>query len=170
MKAANAQEKSQVDIWQYVFGFTPMAVVKCAVELQIADVLESHGRAMSLLDLSSAIACSPSALHRIMRYLIHRGFFKLQESTNQYSQTPLSRLLLKYEANNIVALVLLESSPVMLAPWYRLSSRVSRRRSVGLHGGSRQGCVGISVTKSLPQQTHQRRYGVPRWPGCERDR
>ncbi|KAG6401441.1 hypothetical protein SASPL_138298 [Salvia splendens] len=125
VKSMKEAEKAQVDIWQYVFGFTPMAVVKCAIELQIADVLESHGGAMSPLDLSSAVACSPSALHRIMRYLIHRGFFKLQDSTNQYAHTPLSRLLLKNEANSIASFVLLESSPVMLAPWHKLSSRAS---------------------------------------------
>ncbi|KAG6411157.1 hypothetical protein SASPL_129232 [Salvia splendens] len=56
------EEKAKVEIWQYVFGFTPMAVVKCAIELEIADAVESHGGAMSLPDLASAVACSPSAL------------------------------------------------------------------------------------------------------------
>lgn len=62
------EAKAEVDIWEYVFGFTPMAVVKCAVDLGIADVVESHGGAMSLIDLSSALACSPSPLNRVMRY------------------------------------------------------------------------------------------------------
>lgn len=124
------EEQAKVDIWEYVFGFTPMAVVKCAIELQIADVLESHGGAASLADLSSAVGYSPSALRRIMRYLIHRGFFKQEGSTPSsisYAQTPLSRLLLRNGGDNLsmAAFILMESSPVMLAPWHRLSSQAS---------------------------------------------
>ncbi|XP_057805913.1 acetylserotonin O-methyltransferase-like [Salvia miltiorrhiza] len=131
MKEANAREKAEVDIWQYVFGFTPMAVVKCAIELRIADALEAHGGAMSLPDLASAVACSAPALRRIMRYLIHRGFFELRAATGQYAQTPLSRLLLRGDDearlnnNSLASFVLMESSPVMLAPWHALSSRAS---------------------------------------------
>ncbi|KAG6437693.1 hypothetical protein SASPL_102618 [Salvia splendens] len=77
------EEKAEVEIWQYVFGFTPMAVVKCAIKLEIADAVESHGGAMSLPDLASAVGS-------IMRYLTHRGFFELNESTNQCSNTPSS--------------------------------------------------------------------------------
>ncbi|KAK4477256.1 hypothetical protein RD792_016470 [Penstemon davidsonii] len=120
------ETQANVDIWKYVFGFTPMAIVKCAIELQIADVIESHGGAMTLTDLSTALDCSQSSLHRIMRYLTHRGFFKQiptsQDSSSfHYIQTPLSRLLIQNEANSMAAFVLLESSPVMLAPWQRLS-------------------------------------------------
>ncbi|KAL8540048.1 hypothetical protein ACS0TY_001587 [Phlomoides rotata] len=123
-KEVDEEAKAEVEIWNYVFGFTPMAVVKCAIELQIADVIESHGGTMSLTDLSSALACSASALSHIMRYLIHRGFFKLQNQA--YNQTPLSRLLMKDNVNSMsmAAFLALESSPVMLAPWHRLTSRL----------------------------------------------
>ncbi|KAK3001801.1 hypothetical protein RJ639_022016 [Escallonia herrerae] len=87
------EEEAQVDIWKYVFGFTEMAEVKCAIELGIAE----------------------------------RGIFK-EKSTGQdvsgYAQTPLSRLLMKHGLNSMAAFVLFESSPVMLAPWHRLSARV----------------------------------------------
>ncbi|KAI3447909.1 hypothetical protein Pfo_004574 [Paulownia fortunei] len=127
IREVDEEAQAQLDIWEYVFAFTPMAVVKCAIELQIADVLESHGGAMTHPELSAALGCSPSVLHRIMRYLMHRGIFKQtltgQESSICYIQTPLSRLLMKNGGNSMAALVLLESSPVMLAPWHRLSSR-----------------------------------------------
>ncbi|KAI3447910.1 hypothetical protein Pfo_004575 [Paulownia fortunei] len=125
IKEVEEEAQAQLDIWEYVFGFTPMAVVKCAIELQIPDVLESHGGAMTHPELSAALGCSPSVLHRIMRYLMHRGFFKQtltgQESSICYIHTSLSRLLLKNGGNSMTALILLESSPVMLAPWHRLS-------------------------------------------------
>nr|QWK65127.1 flavonoid O-methyltransferase 4 [Scutellaria baicalensis] len=126
IKEVDEEAKAEFEIWDIVFAFTPMAVVKCAIELGIADVLESHGGAMSLPELSSALNCSSSLLHRIMRYLIHRGFFKRnQEPPFSYVQTPLSRLLMKNEGSgSMAALVMLESSPVMLAPWHRLTSRL----------------------------------------------
>ncbi|KAK4424023.1 Acetylserotonin O-methyltransferase [Sesamum alatum] len=126
-KEADEEALAQLDMWKYALGFTPTALVKCAIELQIADVLESHGGAMTLSQLSAALGCSSSTLHRIMRYLMHRGFFKQvasggQESSICYVQTPLSRLLIKNGGNSMAALLLLESSHAMLAPWHRLSA------------------------------------------------
>ncbi|CAI9786426.1 unnamed protein product [Fraxinus pennsylvanica] len=104
-----------------------MAVVKCAIELGIADVLESHGgRPMTLTEMSCALSCSPSILYRIMRFLIHRKIFKevsVGQESSGYVQSTLSRLLMKYGDSSMAAFVLLESSPVMLAPWHNLGER-----------------------------------------------
>lgn len=119
--------QAQVDIWKYVFGFTEMAVVKCAIDLGIPDALENKEGPTTLADLSSTLGCSPSALYRIMRFLMHRGIFKGKttvEGHKGYVQTPLSRLLMRTGKNSMADFVLLESSPVMLAPWLSLSSRV----------------------------------------------
>ncbi|KAL2474923.1 O-methyltransferase family protein [Abeliophyllum distichum] len=128
MEVSKMEEgQAQIDIWNYVFGFTSMAVVKCAVDLGIPDVLENP---MTLSELSSALGCSPSALYRIMRFLIHRGIFKKMtiDRTDQlesifYARMPLSRLLVRNGANSMTDILLLESSLVMLAPWHRLSAR-----------------------------------------------
>ncbi|KAL3514958.1 hypothetical protein ACH5RR_021860 [Cinchona calisaya] len=105
-----------------------MAVVKCAIELGIADVLESHQAAMTLDELSSALGCSPYSLFRIMRFLINRRIFKQvggsDINTIAYAQTPLSRLLTRNGEKSMAALVLLESTPVMLSPWHGLRERV----------------------------------------------
>lgn len=119
----NEESQAQMDIWRYVFGFTEMAVVKCAIELGIADVMESLEGPVTLDDLSSSLGCSPSALYRIMRFLTNRGIFK-QVATASYAQTPLSRLLMRNGEKSMAALVLLESSPVMLEPWHGLRARV----------------------------------------------
>ncbi|GFZ00477.1 O-methyltransferase family protein [Actinidia rufa] len=122
------ETQAQVDIWKYVFGFVDMAVVKCAIELGIAEVVESHEGPVTISELSSALGCSQSSLYRIMRFLVHRKFFKEDHNTNQgsigYVQTPMSRLLLRTGEKSMAAFVLLESSPVMLAPWHGLSARV----------------------------------------------
>ncbi|KAL1557997.1 acetylserotonin O-methyltransferase-like [Salvia divinorum] len=119
---ASITADAKLEMWSYALGFTPTAVVKCAIDLQIADVIESHGGSMTLADLSAALDCSPPILRRIMRYLVHRRFFA--HAASSYSQTPLSRLLMRgAAADSMAALVLLESTPTMLAPWQRLSLR-----------------------------------------------
>ncbi|XP_062081572.1 acetylserotonin O-methyltransferase-like [Humulus lupulus] len=124
------EKRARVDIYKYIFGFVEMAVVKCAIELGIADTIESHGHPMSLSELSSALGCAPHTLHRIMRFLVNRLIFK--EVRNNvvelegclYSQTALSRLLVKSGDRSMASFVLLESSNPMLAPWHCLSARV----------------------------------------------
>ncbi|XP_073120197.1 flavonoid 4'-O-methyltransferase 3-like [Henckelia pumila] len=133
-KKSQANEKKEeeraalLEIWKYAFAFQPLAVLKCAIELQISETVERHGGSIALPDLSTALRCSPSALHRIMRYLIHHGFFQQtptiphQESSLCYTQTPLSRLLSK---DGMAPFILLQSSPAELVSWHGLSRRVS---------------------------------------------
>ncbi|GMJ06937.1 N-acetylserotonin O-methyltransferase [Hibiscus trionum] len=121
------EARADVDIWNYVFGHSKMAVVKCAIELGVADVIENHGSPMPLSKLAAALGCEQSRLHRIMRFLVHFHVFK-QELIGQHSMgfslTPLSRRLLKHGEKTMAPLILLETSPIMLGPWYSLSARV----------------------------------------------
>ncbi|KAJ6985839.1 hypothetical protein NC653_023694 [Populus alba x Populus x berolinensis] len=71
-----------VDIWKYVLGFAGIAVVKCAIELGIAEAIENHEGPMALSELSSTLGCVPFSLDRIMRFLVHHHFFK-EEPTIQ---------------------------------------------------------------------------------------
>lgn len=119
-KEEDEDEQARVQIWKYIFGFVEMATLKCAIELKIADAIESHTTPITLPQLSSLLNCSPSLLHRILRFLVHRGIFREEttpENLTGYSQTPLSRLL-----TSMAPFLLLESSPVMLAPWQKLSA------------------------------------------------
>lgn len=121
------EAEAQVDIWKYVYGYVDTAVVKCAIELGIPDALETRDGPTTLSDLSSALGCSPSALHRIMRFLVHRKIFK--EGPTGYLQTPLSRLLMKKGEKSLANFLLCTNDPVMLAPWHSLSSRVLANES-----------------------------------------
>ncbi|KAF3434781.1 hypothetical protein FNV43_RR21867 [Rhamnella rubrinervis] len=120
-------EQAKQDVWKYIFGFVEIAVVKCAIELKIADTIESHGKPMTLSELSSTLGCSLSHLHRIMRFLVHRRIFKEINTPHDaltYSQTPLSHLLMTSGRHSMAALHLLLNSPPMLATWHSLSSRI----------------------------------------------
>ncbi|XP_058787169.1 acetylserotonin O-methyltransferase-like [Vicia villosa] len=122
------EAEAQVEIWKYIFGFVELSVVKCAIQLGIAEAIENHKKPMSLLELSSSLKCDPSYLNRIMRFLVHRKIFKTISTNHDnypsYVQTPLSRRLIRNGEHSMTALLLLESSPVMVAPWLSLSDRV----------------------------------------------
>ncbi|KDP27138.1 hypothetical protein JCGZ_20950 [Jatropha curcas] len=118
-----AAVQTEIEMWKYVFGFSNIAVVKCAFELGIANAIENHQGPITLTDLS--VGCNPSSLYRIMRFLVHHNIFKEQltaDGTKGYIQTPLSRRLLGPGEKNMAALFLLENNPVMLASWNFLSS------------------------------------------------
>lgn len=137
------EERAKVDIWKYIFGFVEMAVVKCAIELGLADIIENHGRPMTLLELSSALgsSCVPQTLHRVMRFLASRGIFKeiitttgdgdgdgdVQSTAICYAQTPLSLRLMTTGEKSMAAFILMEISQPMLAPWHGLSARVMEK-------------------------------------------
>ncbi|KAJ9550386.1 hypothetical protein OSB04_014431 [Centaurea solstitialis] len=121
------EETAQEEIWKYIFGFTPTAVVKCAIELGIPDILENHETPMTLAELTSKLGCNESSLYRIMRFLIHYKIFQekpISETSVGYTLTPLSRLLTRRGENSMADMVLLQSSPFMLAPWHKLSAWV----------------------------------------------
>ncbi|CAI0468955.1 unnamed protein product [Linum tenue] len=123
-----------VEIWSYVFGFTKMAVVKCAIELGIAEAIEDHtgDSPLSLGQLSSVLGCDQRSLSRIMRFLTHHRIFEEKLADNGtmvgYVQTPLSRRLIRRRegdrSNSMADLLLMEGSRVMLESWLFLSSRV----------------------------------------------
>lgn len=121
------EEEAQVAIWKYALGFVEVGVVKCAIELGIADVIESHGSPMTLSELSSTLGCDSCLLIRTMRFLTHRNIFKCLPSSHghtSYAQTPLSRCLMRNGKHSMAARILLETSPESLAHWHRLSARV----------------------------------------------
>ncbi|XVF45593.1 hypothetical protein PTKIN_Ptkin02bG0218600 [Pterospermum kingtungense] len=127
VRGVEEDARAEVDIWNYVFGYVNVAVVKCAIELGIADAIENHGSPMTLSELTAVLRCEPSRLYRIMRFLVHYQIFK-QEPISQdsigFSPTPLSRRMTKHGEKSMAAFILLESSPAMLAPWHGLSARV----------------------------------------------
>ncbi|KAJ4965332.1 hypothetical protein NE237_017181 [Protea cynaroides] len=125
MTGITKEEDAEADeeIWRYIFGFVETGVVRCAIELGIADALEANeGQPMTLSQLSATINCPPSPLYRIMRFLVHRRVFK--EETTGYALTPISRRFITRGERSMAALLLLESSPVILAPWQALAACV----------------------------------------------
>ncbi|KAK6794832.1 hypothetical protein RDI58_008285 [Solanum bulbocastanum] len=98
--------------------------LKCAIQLGIPDIIHSHGRAMTLADLVNALSINKSKGHdcvyRLMRILIHAGFFI--EEGEGYLLTPNSRLLLKNEPLSLVPLIVQsELDPISMELFHYLS-------------------------------------------------
>ncbi|KAG8372808.1 hypothetical protein BUALT_Bualt12G0105500 [Buddleja alternifolia] len=92
----DAEAQARADVWEYAFGFLKTIVVKCAVQLEIPDLLEKRGTEdpISLPELSSLLGCPADPLHRIMRFLAFHGIFKSSSSSSvYYAPTELSRHL-----------------------------------------------------------------------------
>ncbi|KAJ6878196.1 hypothetical protein NC651_030822 [Populus alba x Populus x berolinensis] len=76
---AEALFKSDFELLQLSLAFVDTMALKCAVELKLADIINSHGRPISLSQIASGCINSPSTdisyLARIMRYLVRKDIF-----------------------------------------------------------------------------------------------
>ncbi|CAL1392490.1 unnamed protein product [Linum trigynum] len=112
-------------IWEHTSGYISTMAVKCAVELEIPDLVHRYGaRPITLLELASSLAIPPAKapfLSRLMRALVHLGYF-LEDDQGRYSLAPLSRFLLKDNPLSARSALLLGSDPVMMDPWRQMST------------------------------------------------
>ncbi|CAI0397847.1 unnamed protein product [Linum tenue] len=100
--------EAQARAWNYSFNYIVSMALKCAVELGVPDaVSKSPEQPISLTNLATALPLHPSkndALRRLMRPLVHAGFFTLQsegegegegEEEDHYSLTTAGKLYLR---------------------------------------------------------------------------
>ncbi|XP_022152414.1 probable O-methyltransferase 3 [Momordica charantia] len=122
--------EAQVHIWNHAFKYINSMSLKCVVELGIPDILHTHGQPMSLSDLVEALHIQPSkaqCLGRLMRLLVHSGFFARTHSENdeqetKYAVTPSSRLLLRHnDTLETLPFLFLILHHAMMASWETMS-------------------------------------------------
>ncbi|XVF57285.1 hypothetical protein PTKIN_Ptkin06aG0192800 [Pterospermum kingtungense] len=115
--------QAQAHVWNHTFRFISSMFLKCAVQLGIPDIIHKHGQPMTVSELALAIPIHPTkvnCLHRLMRILVHYGFFvehKTGQSTdneNGYVLTPASRLLLKDDPLSTRPLLLGFLDPILM--------------------------------------------------------
>ncbi|XP_006346269.1 trans-resveratrol di-O-methyltransferase-like [Solanum tuberosum] len=119
---------AQAHIWNHIFNYINSMSLKCAIQLEIPDIIHSHGRPMNLSDLAEALpinnnhdkAKTHDCVYRLMRILVHAGFF-IQEAEEGYLLTPTSRLLLKDEPMSMIPFLNFQLDPNLMDPWHSLS-------------------------------------------------
>lgn len=100
--------------------------LRCAVELDIPEIIHKHGRPITLSELVSALEIHPPKVHglfRLMRLLVHSGFFstKKVQGEEAYILTSSSKMFLKEKSYCYTPLVLALTDPVFVNPCHFLS-------------------------------------------------
>ncbi|KAK4729111.1 hypothetical protein R3W88_022099 [Solanum pinnatisectum] len=102
------------------------SALRCAVQLDISNVLYKYGKPMHLSYLSTELSLiiDPSKisfLPNLMRFLVHYGILE-QHDHDYYSLTPSSRFLVKDEPFNLRSLVLFAHDPSTQKAWFELGT------------------------------------------------
>ncbi|KAK6120714.1 hypothetical protein DH2020_045548 [Rehmannia glutinosa] len=124
---------AQAHVWNHIFNFINSMSLKCAIELDIPDIIHKHDRPMTLSQLVNALPINKlksQCLDRLMRILTHSKFFvkvKISEDGNGnededgYCLTPASRLLLRDEPLSVAPFALAMLDPILLDPFNHAS-------------------------------------------------
>ncbi|KAL5571066.1 hypothetical protein UlMin_020663 [Ulmus minor] len=126
--SAGELPEAQTLVWNFALNFIKSMSLKCVVELGIPDIIHNHGKPITLSKLLSSLPIHPSkaqCLYRLMRILVHSGFFATQildEMEEAYSLTLASRLLLKQGPLRATPFFLLQLQPQLVTPWNFLST------------------------------------------------
>ncbi|KAB5512720.1 hypothetical protein DKX38_029748 [Salix brachista] len=129
-EGANELLQAQTRVWNHALEFINSMALKCAVELEIPDAIQSHGKPITLSELASSLPIHPSKgeyLYRLMRILVHSGIFSLKKVGDDpqqegYSLTPTSRFLLKGNPLSVRPLLLFWLDPVPMEALQCLST------------------------------------------------
>ncbi|KAF4397146.1 hypothetical protein G4B88_008992 [Cannabis sativa] len=124
--------RAQAHIWNHIFNFINSMSLKCAVELGIPDIINNHGKPMTISQLTLALLINKNkshCLYRLMRLLTHSGFFALEkikikgeEEEEGYVITEASKLLLKDNPMSVTPLLLVLLDPTLTKPYDVLST------------------------------------------------
>ncbi|XP_071940041.1 probable O-methyltransferase 3 [Coffea arabica] len=112
---ANKLLQAQAHIWNHIFNFINSISLKCAIQLGIPDINHKHVKPMSLDELTNALPIGNAKapfVYRLMRILIHSGFFIEAKVTQHdeeegYMLTTSSKLLLKDEPFSVTPCLIL---------------------------------------------------------------
>ncbi|OAY69903.1 (RS)-norcoclaurine 6-O-methyltransferase [Ananas comosus] len=129
MEGGGVGVEAQATVWSHILSLVDSFVLKCAIKLDIIDIIHRRGRPVPATELAASLpvpCASPSALRRIMRYLSHMRLIAIQypdggdEAEELYALTPASRFLLKKEEKSLVPFALMQADEEMLEPLHAL--------------------------------------------------
>ncbi|KAJ8761534.1 hypothetical protein K2173_001669 [Erythroxylum novogranatense] len=123
--------QAQSHIYKHMYSFIQSMCLKSGVELGIPDIINKHGKPISLQELVSALnipSTKADSLRRLMRVLVHCGLFATSsihedhhhEEEERYVLTNSSRLLLEDSSTCLSSTVLALLNPSLVTPWFSL--------------------------------------------------
>ncbi|KAG9439210.1 hypothetical protein H6P81_019375 [Aristolochia fimbriata] len=147
-------------LWNHIFSYANSMSLKCAVELGIPNIIQKHGKPISLSDLVAAIPVSvekTNHLRRLMRLLVHNGMFSVPTSEGKeesYALTPSSRLLVGDGTHCLSPFLLMMLDPSVQNPWLHFS-RWFKEQVVVPGSGTR--------TRTISKSPFQICHGMELW-------
>ncbi|XP_027063668.1 trans-resveratrol di-O-methyltransferase-like isoform X1 [Coffea arabica] len=133
--------QAQAHIWNHIFNFINSMSLKCAIQLGIPDIIHKHGQPMALAQLIDALPINNAKapfVYRLMRILIHSGFFikaKIPDNEGQegYALTSASKLLLANDPFSVTPFLLAMLDPILTDPWRNFSQWFQNNEETPFH-------------------------------------
>lgn len=138
----------QAQLYKHMYFWMSSACLKCAIELEIPDIIHKNGQPISLSQLVSALKVPPSKANFVkglMRLLAHNGLFSIIESNNieeesevAYDLTSASQLLVSGTNHCLSSMVQWALRPTrlemyhQLGKWVRGKEKTLRETAVGV--------------------------------------
>ncbi|MED6161614.1 Isoflavone 7-O-methyltransferase [Stylosanthes scabra] len=119
--------EGQALLYNHCFAYIDSMCLKWCVELNIADIIHSHGQPITLHNLVSTLQVPSSkvgGVQRFMRYLAHNGFFEIvkmdDEMNEAYALNSVSKLLVSSNEYCLSPMIKAATDPAMAAPLNQL--------------------------------------------------
>ncbi|KAF9607523.1 hypothetical protein IFM89_036885 [Coptis chinensis] len=120
--------KSHAQILNHMCGIVDSVVLKCAVELNLFDVISNNkdSKPIALSSLATPptlVSIKPNNLYRLLRYLVHMNLLTIHVQGNDetFSLTELSKLLLRDQKRSLVDWALAIIDETVIDGWHELS-------------------------------------------------
>ncbi|XP_010271691.1 PREDICTED: (RS)-norcoclaurine 6-O-methyltransferase-like [Nelumbo nucifera] len=124
-------QAAEAKIWNFVYGFADTLVLRCAIELGIADIIHKQGEPLTLSELGAQIplkSVNTDHLHRLMRYLVHMKLFTKEtlDGEARYGLAPPAKLLVKWwEDKGLASIIFGITDKDFIAPWHHLKDSLA---------------------------------------------
>ncbi|KAI3914318.1 hypothetical protein MKW98_014925 [Papaver atlanticum] len=119
-QVSQIDQETQAIIWKQIYGFAESLVLKCAVQLEIAETIHNHGTPISLSELASKLPIPQPVnldrLNRVMRYLVDMKLFHKVEE--KYSLAPPAKYLIRGTEHSMVPSILGIIDEDLFTPWH----------------------------------------------------
>ncbi|KAD5960961.1 hypothetical protein E3N88_12434 [Mikania micrantha] len=130
-KKQNDAIRGQARFFELLHAGLSSAALRCALKLNIADIINSHNGPMTLSQIAQGIG-SPSlnvgGLSRLMRFLVYKQVF--DETHQPGHEEPLfalnecSKFLIQDAKNTLAPIAMSFTEPLMFAPFYNLNQAI----------------------------------------------
>ncbi|XP_054776351.1 isoflavone 7-O-methyltransferase-like [Prosopis cineraria] len=139
--------KAEAHLYRYIYSHINSTVLKCAVQLDIPDIIHSHGQPITIPQLISKLEVHPTktgCVERLVRFLVHNGFLletkvnnEEDEESEAYTLTPSSKLLVKAMEPNLAPIVRLVETGYMatfdfLGSWFKGNDKTIAEMAFGV--------------------------------------